>query len=391
MKTMYDFNKVINRNNTFSIQNDFTKLRYGQAGLLSFGISDMDFQAPPEILATLKQRVEHGVFGYSGWDCPEYKSSITTWYKQRFNYNLDCSLITYSPNVSYALSNLIKIFNPKHEPVTLFSPSYNGFFNMLSLNKIAWYSIPIVYCNKQYVIDYSALEENCRKSKVLLLCNPNNPNGKVWQTEELTKIVEICKRYNVFIVSDEMYMDFTHPPFSFTSLLQVAEPLDYINNTAVITSASKTFNTPGLGGAYTIINNSNIRNTFFELLKNQDNFIFAMALSIPCLITGYNNCATWVDAVNEYIMENLNFTKQFFHKNLPLLHFEIPHSGYFAWINCKNLNLTNQEIQNKLMANGLGIPSGESYQEPTPYLRLNVGCPRAKLELGLKKILNAFS
>lgn len=116
-----------------------------------------------------------------------------------------------------------------------------------------------------------------------------------------------------------------------------------------------------------------------------------MALSIPCLVTGYNNCATWVDSANQYIMENLNFTKSFLAKNLPSLHFEIPQSGYFAWINCKELNLSNQEIQTKLMANGLGIPSGESYKEPIPYLRLNVGCPKAKLELGLQKMVEAFS
>lgn len=261
---MNDFNKVINRNNTFSIQNDFTKQRYGQEGLLSFGISDMDFQSPSEILATLQTRIQHGIFGYSGWDCPEYKDSIAFWYKQRFNYNLDSNLITYSPNVSYALSNLIKIFNPQHEPVTLFSPSYNGFFNMLNLNKIAWHNIPIVFENNQYVINYSNLEESCKKSKVLLLCNPNNPNGKVWTQEELAKIVEICKKHNVFIVSDEMYMDFIHKPHTFVSLLPILEELDYTLQAAVITSASKTFNTPGIGGAYTIINNFEVRNTFLS-------------------------------------------------------------------------------------------------------------------------------
>lgn len=380
-----DFDKIIDRTNTYCTQWDFVEDRFGKKNLLPFTISDMDFQSPKEIIENLVKRVNHGIFGYSRWNHSDYKNSIKNWYIKRFNFTIDENWITYSPNVIYSVAKIIELYSKENDNVLITTPAYDGFFKIIKNNNRNILSTSLLLKNNNYYLDFKDFEEKCKISKIFLFCNPHNPTGKVWSYDEIKKIIDICKKYNVFIISDEIHMDIVYSGVH-TPILKV--DTDYLNNMIICTSASKTFNLPALGGSYTLIPNDSTRENFNHILKNVDSLSSASILSVISTIIAYNNCEYWLEELLQYTKNNIIFTKEYFTKNIPELTCEIPQGCYFAWISFKNLNISSEEFQNILINVGnLAIMPGLIYGEEGRYfLRLNVACPRKKIEECLEKL-----
>ena len=384
-----NFNEVINRKGTYCTQWDYIEDRFGEKELLPFSISDTDFLSPQEILQTLEERLQHGIFGYTRWNHNTFKKSISSWFDKRFSSTVIEDWIVYSPSVIYSVSKLIEILSDEADHVVIQTPAYDAFYNTIKDNKRIVSRNELIYRDGSYSIDFTDLEEKLAhpKTKVLLLCSPHNPTGRVWKKDELEKMVHLCNQYNVYIISDEIHMDIIHKGNAHIPITDAAVDL---NKVCICTSASKTFNTPGLGGSYSLIPDEKIREAFLIALKNKDGLSSASVFGTLATITAYNECEEWVDQLVEYIEENLRTIQSFLKEHLPQLRLSMPESTYLAWIDVSQLPYSSDQLQHALVHHGkVAIMSGETYGEAgRSFIRMNVGCPKSKVEDGLKRMKN---
>lgn len=385
------FDEVINRTGTYSTQWDYVEDRFGEKDLLPFTISDTDFSVPNVIMTSLKDRLKHPVFGYTRWNHLDYKSSIISWYSDRFDTNINPDWIVYSPSVMYSVARLIELYSSEGDGVIIQTPAYDAFFKTINGSKRDLVENPLVYHDGIYQLDFQDLEDKLskEKNKILLICSPHNPTGRVWKRDELNRIVKLCKKYNVFLISDEIHMDIVRKEFTHVPILDFSDVYDRI---ALCTSPSKTFNIPGLGGSYLCVANDLTNEKFQFLLKNRDGVSSANILGITATMSAYNDGTVWVENLNKYVTKNLEFVKSFLEKELPELTFKIPDSTYLAWIDIEGLPFTMEQLQNALVQHGkVAIMDGSVYGgNGNNFLRLNVGCPRSKLIEGLSRLKKAI-
>ena len=380
-----NFDEIKDRRGTYCTQWDYVKDRFGKEGLLPFTISDMDLESPEEIVEALVKRINHKIFGYSRWNHDDFKNSIESWYKKRFSCEINKDWIVYSPSVIYAVSKFVEMKSEKGDGVLINTPGYDGFFKMILGNERRIISSPLKNVNGKYEIDFEDFEKKCREAKIFLLCSPHNPVGKVWTDEELTKIIEICKKNNVFIISDEIHMDIV---YNKKHIPIVSLGKDYLENIVLCTSASKTFNIPAFTGSYLFIPSEKNREDFLKILKERDALSSPSILAVIATMTAYNECEYWVDELIKYTENNIRFVKEYLEKNIPELFCEIPDGSYFAWIDFSKLGISSEEFQKYLIDIGeVAVMPGLTYGEEGRYfLRLNVACSIKKVEDGLKRI-----
>ena len=380
-----NFDEIKDRRGTYCTQWDYVKDRFGKEGLLPFTISDMDLESPEEIAEALVKRINHKIFGYSRWNHDDFKNSIESWYKKRFSCEINKDWIVYSPSVIYAASKFIEMKSEKGDGVLINTPGYDGFFKMILGNERRIISSPLKNINGKYEIDFEDFEKKCREAKIFLLCSPHNPVGKVWTEKELAKIIEICKKNNVFIISDEIHMDIV---YNKKHIPIVSLGKDYLENIVLCTSASKTFNIPAFTGSYLFIPSEKSREDFLKILKERDALSSPSILAVIATMTAYNECEYWVDELIKYTENNIKFVKEYLEKNIPELFCEIPDGSYFAWIDFSKLGISSEEFQKYLIDIGeVAVMPGLTYGEEGRYfLRLNVACSIKKVEDGLKRI-----
>lgn len=380
-----NFDEIKDRRGTYCTQWDYVKDRFGKEGLLPFTISDMDLESPGEIAEALVKRINHKIFGYSRWNHDDFKNSIESWYKKRFSCEINKDWIVYSPSVIYAVSKFVEMKSEKGDGVLINTPGYDGFFKMILGNERRIISSPLKNINGKYEIDFEDFEKKCREAKIFLLCSPHNPVGKVWTEEELIKIIEICKKNNVFIISDEIHMDIV---YNKKHIPIVSLGKDYLENIVLCTSASKTFNIPAFTGSYLFIPSEKNREDFLKILKERDALSSPSILAVIATMTAYNECEYWVDELIKYTENNIRFVKEYLEKNIPELFCEIPDGSYFAWIDFSKLGISSEEFQKYLIDIGeVAVMPGLTYGEEGRYfLRLNVACSIKKVEDGLKRI-----
>lgn len=380
-----NFDEIKDRRGTYCTQWDYVKDRFGKEGLLPFTISDMDLESPEEIAEALVKRINHKIFGYSRWNHDDFKNSIENWYKKRFSCEIDKDWIVYSPSVIYAVSKFVEMKSEKGDGVLINTPGYDGFFKMILGNERKIISSPLKNINGKYEIDFEDFEKKCREAKIFLLCSPHNPVGKVWTEEELTKIIEICKKNNVFIISDEIHMDIV---YNKKHIPIVSLGKDYLENIVLCTSASKTFNIPAFTGSYLFIPSEKNREDFLKILKERDALSSPSILAVIATMTAYNECGYWVDELIKYTENNIKFVKEYLEKNISELFCEIPDGSYFAWIDFSKLGISSEEFQRYLIDIGeVAVMPGLTYGEEGRYfLRLNVACSIKKVKDGLERI-----
>lgn len=380
-----DFNEIKDRRGTYCTQWDYIKDRFGKENLLPFTISDMDLESPEEIISALMERINHRIFGYSRWNHDDFKKAVNYWYKKRFNFDIDVDWLVYSPSVIYSVSRFIELKSQKGDGVLVNTPAYDGFFKVIEANERKIVSSPLVLKDGRYEIDFEDFEEKCKNAKIFLFCSPHNPTGRVWSAQELKKIIALCKKYNLFIISDEIHMDIVYDAHH-TPILDIDD--EYKENIVLCTSASKTFNIPALVGSYLFIPGEKDREDFLKILKNRDALSSPPILSIIATITAYNKCEYWVDELVKYTRKNIEYVVSYLKKHIPQLKCALPDGSYFAWIDFSGLNISSEEFQKYLIDIGkVAIMPGLTYGEEGRYfLRLNVGCSIKKVKDGLERL-----
>lgn len=382
---MYNFDKVIDRTGTNCTQWDYVQDRFGQSDLLPFTISDTDFALPHTIMEHLNRRMKHPIFGYTRWNHTDFKSTVMNWYKSRFNTEIDEDWIYYTPTVIYAVSQLIHMKSNLNDGVIIQTPAYDAFYNVIKENHRTVVENQLFYEDGYYTIDFKQLEMQLAKpeNKILLLCSPHNPTGRVWTEGELTTIIKLCQEHHVYIISDEIHMDIVRKGNNHIPILDKST-----NDIAIVTSGSKTFNFPGLLFAYTLIPNKEDGDAFLNHLKKQDGLSSPSIMGMEATIAAYEKASDWVDALNEYLDDNIHAVQSFLKEHIPEIKVVYPESTYLIWLDVSDLNMTMDELQYRLINIGkVAIMDGQTYGgNGQHFLRYNVGCPKSKVLEGLERL-----
>lgn len=384
-----NFDEINDRKGTYCTQWDYIEDRFGRSGLLPFSISDTDFKIPIPITQQLEKVLNHQIFGYTRWNHDDFKGSIQGFLQRRFSCYIEKDWVIYSPSVIYSVSVLLRLLSQDNDSILCFNPMYDAFFNVIEKNNRNLVSCNLLSKDKIFEIDFIDFKNKIKDCQILLLCSPHNPTGKVWSEEELSQIIELCKKHQVKIISDEIHMDIILTNKKHQPILKY---LSQYNQLYLVSSSSKTMNTPGLGGSYAIIPNTEIRNQFLTQTKEKDFVNSANIMGMHACMVGYTECDDYIDQLVEYIKGNMKYVETFLQDNIPDFSFQSPESTYLAWIDVRNSPFTMNEIQKAFIEIGkVAIMDGKVYGENGKgFLRMNCGCPRSKLEEGLKRMKKAM-
>lgn len=385
----YDFDEVHNRLGTYCTQWDYIEDRFNKKDLIPFSISDTDFIIPKPITKKIHEVADHQIYGYTRWNHHDFKSSITTYFKRRFDTDMEEDWILYSPSVMYSVSLLIRLLSQPHDKVLTMNPMYDAFINVIKENDRELLSHHLIKEKGTFKIDFDVFEKQAQESTLLLLCAPHNPTGRIWSDEEMRRMIEICKKYQVKIISDEIHMDIRIKDAKHHPLMKY---YDEYKDIFTASSSSKTLNTPGLIGSYVIIPDEKIRDEFLGVTRRRDFLNSASIFGMYATMIGYTECDDYIDQLNEYIRGNMELVENFIRDELKDFKFQRPEATYLAWIDARDVPFTSDEIQDALVnVGGVAIMKGEIYGENgAKYLRMNLGCPRSKIEEGLKRFKKAM-
>ncbi|MGL4911022.1 MAG: MalY/PatB family protein [Romboutsia sp.] len=388
----YNFDKVVNRENTSCVKWDF-RTRCNEKATkdgLPLWVADMDFECAQPIIDALHKRVEHKIFGYSSNDTKEYKESVYSWYKRRFNLELEKDNIFYSPGVVPAIITLIKILTNEDDKVIIQQPVYTPFELKVKNNNREVVSNSLKYDGQRYEMDFEDLREKAKdpKAKVMLLCSPHNPVGRVWKEEELRTVIEICMENDLWIISDEIHSDLIRKGNKHIPTLEVGN--DYKDKIITCTAPSKTFNLAGMHLSNIIINNKKLQQQWLFEIKDKLDIGAPSPFAIASTIAAYNECEDWIDELNEYLDGNIEFIDNYLKKNLAKVKLVKPEGTYLAWLDFNGYGLNKAELEDFMFKKARVLfNQGYSFgKEGNGFVRVNAACPRYILEEAMDRIKN---
>ena len=386
---MYDFSKVVDRHGTWCTQWDYVADRFGSADLLPFTISDMDFATAPCVIDALSSRLQHGVFGYSRWKNDDFLRAVQGWYQRRFDCTIDPQSIVYGPSVIYMVAEMIRQWSNPEDGVVIHTPAYDAFFKTIEGNQRRVVGVPLQQSAAGWECDMARLEAALAEptNRILLLCSPHNPTGKVWQRRELETMAALCAKHGVRVISDEIHMDMIWGESRHLPWCDVAR-----SPWALFTSGSKSFNIPALTGAYGLIADAGDRERYLQGLKNRDGLSSPSVPALVAHIAAYDRGEPWLDALRTYLQDNMRYIARELNHAFPALGWQPPQSTYLAWIDLRPLHVDDRLLQKVLIEQQkVAIMPGYTYgEEGRGFVRLNAGCPRSKLERGVGALINAI-
>lgn len=390
----YNFDRVIDRVGTDCVKWDFRTncSSKAQKDGLPFWIADMDFECAEPIIEALHKKVNHKIFGYSSNDSEKYFDSVCGWYKRRFNWEINREDIVFSPGVVPAVAILVRILTVSNEGVIVQKPVYYPFEAKIKSNNREVVNNPLIYENGTYRMDYDDLEEKakCSNNKVLILCSPHNPVGRVWREEELKKVVEICKKYNLWIIADEIHSDLIRKGFKHTPLQALCP--EYKDKIITCIAPSKTFNLAGMQLSNIIVNNNELRNKYQEEVTAVGVGTSPNPFAIVATIAAYNESEDWLDELNEYLDNNIKFIDEYLKENLPKVKLVYPEGTYLAWLDFTAYGLNEVELED-LMFKKANVLFDEGYifgKEGIGFERINVACPQSLLKECMDRLKATF-
>ncbi|MBO8166371.1 MAG: cystathionine beta-lyase [Thermotogae bacterium] len=385
----YDFDEIINRRGTSSYKWDKLKELFGRDELLPMWVADMDFKSPPAVIEALTERAKHGVFGYTARS-DEFYQSFMDWVMEKHGWRIKKRWVVDSPGVVPAIAIAIQAFTNPGDKILVQTPVYYPFFDVIKNNNRKLVTNELLYVNGHYEMDFNALESEIDgKTKMLILCNPHNPVGRVWSKTELKKLGEICLRKGIIVVSDEIHSDIVYSESKHTPFASISNDLAEISITCM--APSKTFNIAGLETSLTIIPNNELRKSFEGRLYDQLSLKLGNIFGIYATEAAYRHGKEWLDELLDYLEDNRNFAIEYINDNIPGVKPVRPEGTYLMWLDFRELGLSDKELQ-RLMIHKAGIAlthgpvfgkGGEGFQ------RLNFACPRTLLKRGLKMIERA--
>ena len=382
----YNFDEIIPRRGTNSYKWDSA----GDADVLPMWVADMDFCTAPPVVEALRKRAEHGIFGYVR--VPDaYYAAVTNWFARRHDWQIEKEWIIYTTGVVPALSAVIKALTAPGDKVMVQTPVYNCFFSSIRNNGCGMIANPLIYRNGTYQIDFADLEQKAADPsvKVLLLCNPHNPAGRVWTKQELTRIGDICIRNNVWVVADEIHCELVFPGHTYIPFASISQ--EFLMHSVTCTSPSKAFNLAGLQIANIISADTDIR-TKIDKAININEVCDVNPFGVEALMAAYNDGEEWLEELKQYLFANYNYLRVYFEEYLPEFPVATLEGTYLVWADCSVLNQSSDEtVKTLLEKEKLWVNEGSLYGEAGEgFIRINIACPRQQLIEGLNRLRRAL-
>ncbi|MCL1959002.1 MAG: pyridoxal phosphate-dependent aminotransferase [Spirochaetes bacterium] len=379
----YNFDRVIDRSNSYSIK--YEPLWRGKpADVLPLWVADMDFAAPPCVQKALISRAKHGIFGYSEPDAA-YFDVMRKWFEKRFNWPVLSDWLTITPGVVNALYIAVRSLTEPGDGIVIQQPVYYPFESSIRKTGRQLLINELVYSDGRYSIDFQDFEEKIKQAKLFIMCNPHNPVGRVWNADELIRMGEICLRHGVTVIADEIHEDFIfagHRHIVFAALND-----DFANVTVTCTSPSKTFNLAGLLHANIFISNKELREKFKEEYARSGLSQPGVMGLIACK-AAYEDGAQWLEQLLDYLSGNILFLKTYLTQHIPNVKLIEPEGTYLAWLDCNELGISAQKLDEALTHKSkLWLSSGSSFGKGGKgFERMNAACPRSVLHNALERL-----
>ena len=397
----FDFDEIIDRENTHSVKWDYHNhggfaawdKTYGHNGadrVLPMWVADMDFRCPPAVTKALGDLAAHGIFGYSA-KTDDYVDAVCGWFRDRQGWDAQGEWLITAPGVVPTLNVVVRAFTQPGDKVIVQRPVYYPFFRVTTNNGCEVVSNSLILEDGAYRMDLEDLEAKAKdpKARLLILCSPHNPIGRVWTAEELTAVAEICARHGVIVVADEIHGDLMFPGETFTPFATLGDTA--AQNTIVCTAPSKTFNLAGLHTSNIFIPNPALREQFaatyaLHTLPGMNPF------GIAATMAAYRGAGEWLDAVMAYVAGNADRLIAFFGQEVPEIRAIRPQGTYLQWFDCRALGLDKDALED-LMLNRARVYFDEGYifgDEGAGFERINLACPRSVLDEALVRIRDAI-
>ena len=385
----YDFDAPVDRRGTDSLKWDGMRRYYGREDLMPFWVADMDFRTPPFILEALRERLSHEVLGYSV-KSEAYFGSIVQWARERYGWAVEAKWIHFMSGVVPGLALAMQYFTREGDKILVMPPIYHPFHLLPTHNgrEVVWSALD--YEDGVYCFNVARFREDVKGCKLFFLCNPHNPAGKVWTTDELRLMAAICAEEGVVVCSDEIHADLTFAPHKHTPFATVSEAARM--NSITYQAPSKAFNIPGMASAHCLIPNSSLRRGFYAYLDSNE-LADGTALAWRATTAAYTHGAEWLGQMLDYVWGNIQMVAQFCQQEMPQIRPVLPEASYLVFLDCRALGLSQSELEHFFCATaGVALNSGTIFgKEGAGFMRLNCGCPRAYLRQGLERIAAAIN
>ncbi len=352
----------------------------------------MDFQAPPEVITALTARASHGIYGYSEYKESAYKS-VVQWFSTRHQWDIEKEWIVYSPGVVPALGLIVQSMTEPGDGIIIQRPVYHPFMRVVEWNRRKLLNSPLkLNSSWKYEMDFDDLREKVAdpSAKMIILCSPHNPPGRVWRRDELETLIKICSEKNLLIISDEIHCDLTYKGIKHIPL-PIVQP-EYSNRIITCTAPSKTFNLAGLQLSNIIIPDETLRKKFTK--ASIKNCIFGPnSFAVDAMEAAYNHGGEWLDELMDYVKGNLEYLKEFFRNELPAVKVIEPEGTYLVWTDFRDFGFSPAGLLKKFIDEAKVAPGqGDLYgPEGEGFMRFNLACPRSILEEGLRRVAEAFN
>lgn len=385
----YNFDEIIDRKGTDCIKYDALSMFFGAEDILPVWVADMDFKTPDFIVDAIKKRLDHEILGYT-YRTDDFSNSIINWVKLRHNWEVPKEWISFSPGVVSVITTAVLAYTEPGDKVIVQTPVYFPFFESVRGVKRRLIENPLKLVNGRYFFDLEDLEAKIdEKTKMLILCNPHNPGGMVWQRRELEALSAICIKHNILVVSDEIHSDLifsgnTHIPYPMLSE-------EAAQNCIVCMAPSKTFNVAGLSTSFVVIPNTDLLKTYEKLMRT----LHIHMGNIPgtvALQAAYNHGIEWLTQMMDYVESNYEYLSDFMGKNLPKIKVMKPEATYLVWLDFTAYGMNDKQLNKFLIENArVGLNNGGRFgRNGDGFMRINIGCPRSVVEEALNRIHEAF-
>lgn len=381
---MYQFDKMTNRRGTGSLKWDVPERE------LPMWVADMDFETAPAITEELIRRAEHGIFGYSVVT-EDWYAAYQNWWKRRHHLEIEKDWLIFCTGVVPAISSIVRKLTTPAENVLVQTPVYNIFFNSIYNNGRNILESPLCYDGEKYEIDFADLEEKLAnpQTTMMILCNPHNPVGKIWDRETLKQIGDLCAKHHVIVISDEIHCDLTDPGFEYVPFASVSETCREISVTCM--APTKTFSIPGIQTAAVMVPNPVLRHKVNRGL-NTDEVAEPNVFAIGAAVAAFDKGEDWLEELRVYLRDNKQLVRDFIREKIPQIKVVPSQATYLLWLDCSQMteNATKlvEEIREK---SGLYLTEGEEYGAcGRQFIRMNTACPRERLRDGLNRLASCF-
>ena len=386
----YNFDTIVDRKNTNSIKYDFMEEFHKPADCLSMWVADMDFQSPIEVREALTKVVEQGIYGYTDMK-EDYFDAVSSWFETGFGWKPEKEWVIKTPGVVFAIALAVQAFTDPGDSIIIQTPVYYPFARTVKNNERNLVTNPLKYENGKYVMDFEDFEEKIKKEnvKMFILCSPHNPVGRVWTKEELVRLGDICDRYGVIVVSDEIHCDFVYEGYKHTIYASLGDK--YASHSVICTAPSKTFNLAGLQGSNIFIPNEELRKKYLKA-KAKTAYQEINMMAFVATKAAYTFGRPWLTELKQYLAGNVGYVREFLKKEMPSVRLIEPEGTYLIWMDFSELGLSDEELDDRIVNKaGLWLDKGTMFgSEGEFFQRMNIACPRqivVEAMERLKKIL----